>query len=143
MHNGNGENKRVVKIVVFSDTHNEHESLTIPDGDILIHCGDFTHKGTYPPLFWYSLRRADITDPADWKGLEDAEVPKSLTTFNQYLGTLPHPHKLIISGNHEIGFNKMKRRQIQKHLSNATYLEDSSVTIKGIKFYGTPWTSSS
>lgn len=27
--------------------------------------------------------------------------------------------------------------------SNATYLEDSGVTVEGLKFYGTPWTNSS
>jgi predicted phosphodiesterase len=40
-----------VRVVVISDTHNEHgpNYLKIPDGDILVHCGDFTHKSA--PLF--------------------------------------------------------------------------------------------
>ena len=33
-----------ISIVVISDTHKNHEKMTIPDGDIFIHCGDFTNR---------------------------------------------------------------------------------------------------
>lgn len=114
-----------VRVVVISDTHNEHgpNYLKIPEGDILVHCGDFTHK-------------------SDWRGLKEGEVPQSLHKFNEFLGTLPHEHKIVIAGNHEIGFNNLKRREIRQLLSNATYIEDQTVVVKGIRFYGSPWTSS-
>jgi len=49
-----GEKRRSLKVVVFSDTHNLHEELKIPDGDILIHCGDFTHKCKITTfMIWY------------------------------------------------------------------------------------------
>lgn len=35
----------MVRIVAVSDTHNHHRSLQVPDGDILIHAGDFTIHG--------------------------------------------------------------------------------------------------
>ena len=36
-------NQTNVKIVLISDTHSRHEKLgTLPDGDILIHAGNFT-----------------------------------------------------------------------------------------------------
>eukprot|EP00026_Physarum_polycephalum_P021288 Phypoly_transcript_24444.p1 GENE.Phypoly_transcript_24444~~Phypoly_transcript_24444.p1 ORF type:complete len:154 (+),score=43.89 Phypoly_transcript_24444:56-463(+) len=35
---------KCVRIVVMSDTHNHVDDLTVPPGDILIHCGDFTNK---------------------------------------------------------------------------------------------------
>ena len=31
---------------VVSDTHNMHDRCEVPEGDVLIHCGDFTNKGT-------------------------------------------------------------------------------------------------
>lgn len=48
------------KVVVISDTHLHHRSLTekIPACDILIHCGDFSMVGS----------SKDISDFADWLG---------------------------------------------------------------------------
>ncbi len=41
--------KRTIKFVCISDTHSQLGSVLhkIPDGDVLLHCGDFTHWG-YP-----------------------------------------------------------------------------------------------
>ena len=36
----------VIRIVLISDTHNKHKMLELPEGDILIHAGDFTNDGT-------------------------------------------------------------------------------------------------
>ena len=36
-----------VRVVVISDTHTSHRQLVLPDGDILIHCGDFTFYGPF------------------------------------------------------------------------------------------------
>lgn len=63
--------------------------------------------------------------------------------FNNFLGSLPHKHKIFVAGNHEIAFNEYSKKEIQKMLSNCIYLQDSSVEIMGIKFYGSPWTTSS
>jgi hypothetical protein len=115
-----GGNERI-RVVVLSDTHNMHSKLDIPEGDILIHCGDFTHKN-------------------DWK---TAKYPSSLTLFNEFLGTLPHPIKLVVAGNHEIGFNNWKYTEIQELLSNCIYLSDTGVKIHDLFFWGTPWTTSS
>jgi len=54
-----------------------HEKLELPNADILIHAGDFTSNGNLN----------DIKD------------------FSNWLGTLPHKHKVIIAGNHEISFD--------------------------------------
>jgi len=99
----------------------------IPYGDILIHAGDFTNYG---------------------------EVEK-VKEFNTWLGTLPHTHKIVIAGNRDISFDpsivgpnniywdKLKHAELNKvksFLTNCTYLEDTSVTIEGLKIYGTPHT---
>jgi len=37
-----------VRIVCLSDTHGRHARLSVPDGDILIHAGDFMAFGAAP-----------------------------------------------------------------------------------------------
>lgn len=97
-----------IKIVIISDTHNCHDQLSIPDADILIHAGDMTEYGTL----------AEIED------------------FDNWLGTLPHRHKLVIAGNHEVCVQEEGGWFL---FHNATYLQDEAITIEGINFYGSPW----
>jgi Icc-related predicted phosphoesterase len=99
------------RLVLISDTHFLHSQIRqIPDGDILIHAGDITTRG-------------DV---------------KEVTDFNEWLKTLPHKHKIIIAGNHDFCFQQ-NPELARKEITNAIYLEDSSVTIEGLKFYGSPW----
>ncbi|CAJ0938835.1 unnamed protein product, partial [Mesorhabditis belari] len=47
--NSPDETGRWLKFVVISDTHDQlgemMEKISIPDGDVLIHCGDMTNRG--------------------------------------------------------------------------------------------------
>lgn len=98
------------RIVAISDTHN-HIDFPIPEGDILIHAGDLTGMGRL------------------------AEVSRSLAAF----GKLPHPFKVFIAGNHD--WLAAKTPLLFKELcfdNGITYLEDSGVTIHGLKIYGSP-----
>ena len=100
------------KIVAISDTHNHHRSLTIPHGDILIHAGDYSNSGS---------REATI-DFLDW------------------LEALPHPHKILIAGNHDF-FAERDRKGFRALVpKNICYLENESVTIENIKIWGSPFT---
>merc|ERR1719188_976337 len=65
-----------VRFVCISDTHGRHAELTslLPDGDVLLHAGDFT-----------------MTGGAD-----------ELGAFGKWLAGLPYPRKILISGNHDI-----------------------------------------
>lgn len=70
-------------------------------------------------------------------------------------GSLPHKHKIVIAGNHELGFEdgeEMSERQLAglnmlginkayELLSNCTYLCDKSYEAYGLKIYGAPWHS--
>ncbi|XP_008549753.1 metallophosphoesterase domain-containing protein 1 [Microplitis demolitor] len=141
-----------LRVVCMSDTH----SLTpfikfdIPRGDIFIHAGDFTKCGSL----------------------------QEVIDFNTWIGNLPHKHKIVIAGNHELSFDStfthpftpknvgdrhkhtgtsildgiptlgmskdtlaeaIQTKNIKNYLTNCTYLEDSEVTLYGIKIYGTPW----
>lgn len=44
-----------MRIVLISDTHNKHDEVILPDGDILIHSGDATIMGTSPEIHDFSL----------------------------------------------------------------------------------------
>jgi len=94
---------------MISDTHGRHGSLVVPDGDLLIHAGDATGQG----------RASEVQ------------------AFDRWLGTLPHPHKVVIAGNHDFFFQDVpSARQTMK---NAVYLEDEEVQIGGLRIYGSPW----
>ena len=99
-----------VKIVAISDTHSLHDSLIIPPGDILVHAGDITSEGTI----------------------------NEVKAFNEYLGSLPHPYKIIIAGNHDFCFEDYPQINADL-LTNGIYLQDQMITISGIRFYGSPW----
>lgn len=100
-----------MRIVCLSDTHGRHKKIkNVPDGDVLVHAGDMTPRG-------------DIND---------------LRSFDNWLGRLPHRHKIIVSGNHDWCFFN-KSSVARETITNAIYLEDSEIIIDGIKFYGSPW----
>lgn len=101
---------RTIKIVCWSDTHTRHAEVSVPPGDILVYAGDMTDMGEL----------------------------ESLKSFSNFLGTLPHPHKIVIAGNHDFCFQK-KPEVSRILLTNCIYLEDKAVTIEGIRFYGSPW----
>ena len=70
-----------VRIVVLSDTHGFEAQLspgttsTLPAGDVLVHCGDFSRDG--------------------------GGRASSAVRFDEWLATQPHPHKLVVRGNHD------------------------------------------
>lgn len=108
-----GLGQKKMKLVIISDTH--CQQFPIPPGDVLIHCGDHTYKGTY----------------------------KETLPALQWLAEQPHKHKLFIAGNHEIGWEDQPRHMYPldralEHLYGLTYLRDSGVEIEGIKFWGSP-----
>lgn len=113
----------IVRIVVVSDTHDRHHGIgKLPEGDILIHCGDILMVGRK-----YSNKTS----------------LKKLLDFNNWLSGQPHPHKIVIAGNHDRIIEELGFCQTQKYLSNARYLENSFVEVLGITFFGSPLSSGS
>lgn len=105
--------------------------LPLPPGDILIHAGDFTDRGT----------------------LE--EIQDFVTWFE----CLPHPHKILIAGNHDILLDKScvgllekdkaaifrkdlaKARKLVEQNPNFLYLNGGgSLMIAGVRIAGFPHT---
>lgn len=103
-----------MRIVALADTHTFERDFTapIPDGDVLIHAGDLLREGTL----------------------------QELEPVAQWLHTLPHPHKIIIAGNHDVCFQTQREQACELLGSEIHYLEDSGVTLEGIRFWGSPWT---
>lgn len=58
--------------------------------------------------------------------------------FNGFLGSLPHPHKLIIAGNHDACFESQPQAS-RAALPNAVYLQDEFAIIEGVIFYSSSW----
>jgi 3',5'-cyclic AMP phosphodiesterase CpdA len=100
-----------MRIVCVADTHGLHRQLAVPVGDILVHAGDLTRHG-------------------ELDGLRD---------LNAWLGEQPHPHKLLIAGNHDFCLQR-EAEAARAQISNAVYLCDSSTVIDGYTFHGSPWT---
>ena len=90
---------RSINIVIISDTHGRHDALSIPDGDILIHAGDFTGRGR----------------------------PEEVSAFNAFLAKLPHRHKIVIAGNHDFLFEGEPALACSL-LTDCIYLEDEGIT---------------
>lgn len=63
-----------MKIIAISDTHGRHDQIYVPGGDVLVHAGDFCRYGTLDEV----------------------------AAFNDYLGTLPHRHKIIVAEHQEV-----------------------------------------
>jgi Icc-related predicted phosphoesterase len=106
---------RSLSIVAISDTHGMHAAMeqAVPDGDVLIHAGDFCGRG----------RAGEVRDFAAW------------------IGALPHRHKIVTPGNHDspvendaATFREVFAAQGIRLLINET------VEIEGFRFFGSPYT---
>ena len=100
-----------MRIVCISDTHNAHNEMFVPEGDILLHAGDLSGRGTVPEI----------------------------TAFNKWLGSLPHPHKIVVAGNHDFLFERQPETA-ETLITNAIYLNNSAVEIAGLRIWGSPVT---
>ena len=115
-----------MRVVCISDTHNQHNKIDLPEGDVLVHSGDFSGTGTL----------------------------KQVTDFMGWFSSRPHPHKILVAGNHDITLDLPfyennwhrfhKTRLFASGIKNFVlrsgfhYLENSGVEIQGVKFYGSP-----
>lgn len=101
-----------MKIVAFSDTHGYHRAVTLPHGDVLVFAGDLMTSG-------YNHR--EVVDFANW------------------FTSQPHKHKILVAGNHDRLFQQRLDTVLPYFNSSVFYIQDSGVTIDGVKFWGSPW----
>lgn len=102
-----------MRIIAVSDTHTRTKDLKIPDGDMIIHCGDATFRGEIPEVQYF----------CDW------------------MQSLPHKYKLFCPGNHDWLFehNPNLGESMLKD-AGIIYMHEKSITIECIKFYGAAYT---
>lgn len=103
-----------MRAVIISDTHElERKMAPLPKGDLLIHCGDFSGRGSM----------------------------NAISRFAKWMGEQDFKWKVVISGNHELGMQYLKHDNAVKILTDngLIYLQDSSVEIEGLHLYGSPW----
>jgi Icc-related predicted phosphoesterase len=99
-----------MRVVLISDTHNQHDGLVLPEGDLLIHAGDFSGRG----------------------------LLKEVVPFLDWFGRQPHPHKVLIAGNHDF-YAEREALQFQSLIpEGVTYLNDSGTEVMGFKIWGSP-----
>ena len=98
-----------LRVVCISDTHESHRKIRVPDGDLLLFAGDMSFLGE----------------------------AIAIREFNAWLGTLHHPNKVVIAGNHDWMFERDATRA-EAMITNATYLNDSGCVIEGLKIWGSP-----
>ena len=130
IHSGDVEQlPGTIRFVCISDTHDCLQNMNIPEGDVLLHAGDFSRRGTH----------------------------EEVTRFNEILSRMPHPTKIVIAGNHELTFDIQNQARIKSKfkeiaassfeeikyiLRDCIYLEDASCEVGGYNIYGSPWTLS-
>jgi len=102
-----------LKIVAISDTHGQHNKLVLPEGDVLVHAGDWSRRG------------------------EEIDTINFLMWFDEQ----DYNHKVFIAGNH-CWFTERYPEEFQdlldEHAPTCIYLQDSGTTIEGIEFWGSP-----
>jgi len=101
-----------LEIVVISDTHNLHKYLELPDGDMIIHAGDFCTWGK----------------------------PQEAMVFKQWFSQLPYKYKVCIAGNHDRCMESIPALALDFKSAGIYYLLDDEVVIEDIKIYGSPYT---
>lgn len=118
----------VLRVVCIADTHNEHESLSLPAGDLLVHAGDvLTESG----------RRHVKQSVVSEAGL------KLFDRFAAWFGAQPHAHKLVIGGNHDsvfqgLGTAVVRRVFAEKSAGTALYVEHEGAQVGGLRVFGSP-----
>ncbi|EOR93024.1 metallophosphoesterase [Arcticibacter svalbardensis MN12-7] len=103
-----------MKIIAISDTHGKHRLLrNLPQADMIIHAGDVSRDGS----------------------------EHSTLDFMNWFSSLDYKYKIFIAGNHDFFFEQEMPNYIKKLIpGNLTYLNDSGVTIEGIRIWGSPIT---
>lgn len=109
--------ENIVRLAFISDTHLYLGRINIPKCDILVHAGDLTQCGNLSEIAIVGNQFKDIIESGDAEKI------------------------VFIGGNHDemLEKNPYMARDLMKG-RNIYYLENQSLELDGIKFYGSPYT---
>ena len=114
----------MVSLATVSDIHGYWDSIHYPKADFLIYAGDL------------------FDDYSRFQLISASCQLQELERFNIFLGNLKqkglYSEIIVIAGNHDFVFEKIP--ECRNLLTNAYYLQNSSIVLNGIKFYGSPQT---
>lgn len=101
----------MINITTISDTHGKHDLIDVGSGDLILHAGDCTPRGS----------NADIEEFLRWYGDLDFEMI------------------VMIAGNHDFGFERDPKycEELCKNYG-VVLLNDSGVKFKGLNIWGSP-----
>lgn len=107
-----------MRILHISDTHGFHRGLNLEEADVLCFTGD---ESNYRNVY---RNHNEFLDFYEWLS----------SIRNKY------KHVVFIAGNHSswVFNNEKEARKLFKEI-NVHYLNDESVVLDGIEFYGSPW----
>jgi Icc-related predicted phosphoesterase len=103
----------VATVVCLSDTHLKHAAIAVPRGDVLLHAGDCTKRGTR----------------------------SELEAFLRWYGAQPAAARILVAGNHDAVCEErpaLVRDLCQK--AGVIYLCDEEVVVEGLRIWGSPVT---
>ncbi|MCH9680728.1 MAG: metallophosphatase domain-containing protein [Deltaproteobacteria bacterium] len=100
-----------MRIVAVADTHLREHELEVPPGDVFVHAGDLCRAGTLD----------ELSIAAEW------------------IGGLPHRHKIVVAGNHDWCFAREPVQARRRLGPDIIYLQDGGTTIEGMTVWGSPW----
>jgi len=102
-----------MQLVCISDTHGDHERLQLPEGDVLVHAGDVTARGT----------------------------GRETQSFMAWLGSQNYTHKVCIAGNHDRFMEREPAQSaVFAEDSGVVLLNDSGCVLDDVAFWGSPIT---
>lgn len=100
-----------MRLVCFADTHQFHDELVVPDGDVVVCAGDVGRAGSFDEI----------------------------ERFLRWFSALPHAHKLFTPGNHD-GCVRYAASALRAAFPDVTILIDEGVVVAGLRLWGAPWT---
>ena len=105
-----------MRIYIISDTHGYHDKLTIPEVDLVIHCGDFSNA--YNPY----------------------ENELQLRNALEWFSNLPIKYKVCTMGNHDTSFKGGLKTLVRpEEYPEINFLLHESIQIEGINIFGSPY----
>ncbi|MEL6250902.1 MAG: metallophosphatase domain-containing protein [Bacteroidota bacterium] len=99
-----------MRFILISDTYGLHRKLQLPEGDVIIHAGDFC-------------------GPRSERDSRD---------FLKWFSSLPYSHKIFIGGNHDFFAARNPRKFNSMIPKNVIYLNDSGAQIGNLNIWGSP-----
>lgn len=102
-----------LRFVAISDTHSKHPDIRLPGGDVLVHAGDISSRGT----------------------------KEEIRQFLKWFDSQPFPFKVFIAGNHDFYLESATQPEIEALIPpGVVYLKDSGVVIGSTRLWGSPYT---